>query len=92
VPHIGRAFIVHDAVTVTAVSFVPWRKPETMLLPVGGIIALATGHPGSGQAGLALAGISAVLVFAGWLRSGRQRLHERDKREAQVRCPSLIPA
>jgi LPXTG-motif cell wall-anchored protein len=42
---------------------------------VGGIIALATGHTGSGQAGLALAGVSALLLLAGWLRSRRQRPH-----------------
>jgi hypothetical protein len=39
---------------------------------VGGIVALTTGHPGSGQAGLAISGACAALLLIGRLRSQRR--------------------
>jgi hypothetical protein len=38
-----------------------------------GSIALATGHPGDGQAGLVIGGVCAALLVAGWLRNRRHR-------------------
>jgi hypothetical protein len=47
------------------------------LFLVGGSIALVTGHPGSGQAGLVIGGVCAALLIAGWLRNRRRHLRTR---------------